>query len=669
MVEFPITDIVSIPVATQTSDGLLSADDKEKLDSLIAGGVASFNSRVGAVAPAAGDYNAELIDETSTRKIMTDVERAKLIGIDDGAQVNVVIGVFGRVGNIVATAGDYTAAMITETSTKKIMTDVERDKLASVTASAAPNPTQVSGTEKTAGTQTGLRSFSPADVKDMATIFGGGGGGGGAVSSVFGRTGTIVAVSGDYTAAQITEVTDKRFMTDAERTKLSGIAAGATVAGACPTVFGRTGAITAQVGDYTPSQVGADPSGTAATLVGALTPTSIGAANAAHTHSESDVTNLSSDLAAKAPINSPTLTGTPASTTPATSDNTTRIATTAFVKAQGYVTSIPVSSVAGRTGAITLTSSDVGLSLVENVAQLHKALDYASKASPIAGDKVLLKDQADGLPKLVDWNQLPSGGGGGVATLPPEIEFSFITNNLTWTDQPAAATELGGSMRRKKVNLQTATKVRCQLNVGIAGAAGSYARPQYSTLTNPSLADTDWTDFHASALDMAMGTTGMKYPNSITIPSGAKVNNVWIRFKGVGGDAAADPVISQISMFFELESLKGAKGDTGDKGDPGSAITTRASMSAGGDPPDADAVNMTNTAAVTVNMPALALARTAISFRLAKTGGGAVTFQGGSGRTIDGGSFTANHGTATAPIVYTFVSNPDSPSQWLRWAR
>ena len=145
-------------------------------------------------------------------------------------------------------------------------------------------------------------------------------------------------------------------------------------------VFGRTGAITAQVGDYTPSQVGADPAGTAATLVGALTPTSIGAANAAHTHSQSDVTSLSSDLAAKAPINSPTLTGTPASTTPATSDNTTRIATTAYVKAQGYISSVPVTSVAGRTGAITLTSSDVGLALVENVAQLHKALDYASKA-------------------------------------------------------------------------------------------------------------------------------------------------------------------------------------------------------------------------------------------------------------------------------------------------
>ena len=44
------------------------------------------------------------------------------------------------------------------------------------------------------------------------------------------------------------------------------------------------------------------------------------------------------DISSKANIASPTLTGAPLSTTPSTSDNTTKIATTAFVKAQGYIT-------------------------------------------------------------------------------------------------------------------------------------------------------------------------------------------------------------------------------------------------------------------------------------------------------------------------------------------
>jgi hypothetical protein len=56
---------------------------------------------------------------------------------------------------------------------------------------------------------------------------------------------------------------------------------------------------------------------------------------------------------------SPVLTGDPTAPTPATSDNDTSIATTAFVKAQGYLTSAPVTSVAGRTGAITLSNTDI----------------------------------------------------------------------------------------------------------------------------------------------------------------------------------------------------------------------------------------------------------------------------------------------------------------------
>lgn len=51
----------------------------------------------------------------------------------------------------------------------------------------------------------------------------------------------------------------------------------------------------------------------------------------------------------RAPLASPTFTGVPISTTPATADNTTKIATTAFVKAQGYVTGGPYLPLTGGT--------------------------------------------------------------------------------------------------------------------------------------------------------------------------------------------------------------------------------------------------------------------------------------------------------------------------------
>lgn len=46
---------------------------------------------------------------------------------------------------------------------------------------------------------------------------------GGSVSSVFGRGGAVLAQSGDYTAAQITETAAAKIMTSAERTKLAGV--------------------------------------------------------------------------------------------------------------------------------------------------------------------------------------------------------------------------------------------------------------------------------------------------------------------------------------------------------------------------------------------------------------------------------------------------------------
>jgi hypothetical protein len=90
------------------------------------------------------------------------------------------------------------------------------------------------------------------------------------------------------------------------------------------TVFGRTGVVVATSGDYTVAQV-----------TGA------------------------------APLDSPTFTGTPAAPTPLTANNSTTIATTAFVKAQGYIlpSTAPVLTGTNFTGipSSALTSSSVTL--------------------------------------------------------------------------------------------------------------------------------------------------------------------------------------------------------------------------------------------------------------------------------------------------------------------
>jgi hypothetical protein len=88
---------------------------------------------------------------------------------------------------------------------------------------------------------------------------------------------------------------------------------------------------------------------------------------------------LNNELAEKAPLASPALTGDPTAPTPATSDNDTSIATTAFVKAQAYA---PLAS-----PALTGTPTAPTAATATNTTQLAttafvKAQAYAPLASP-----------------------------------------------------------------------------------------------------------------------------------------------------------------------------------------------------------------------------------------------------------------------------------------------
>lgn len=71
-----------------------------------------------------------------------------------------------------------------------------------------------------------------------------------------------------------------------------------------------------------------------------------------------------------APLASPAFTGTPTAPTPLTADNSTRVATTAFVKSAA-----PVTSVFGRTGVVTAATGDY------TAAQITNAADKASTST------------------------------------------------------------------------------------------------------------------------------------------------------------------------------------------------------------------------------------------------------------------------------------------------
>jgi len=381
------------------------------------------------------------VPEGQTRKHFGLEEKAKLQQVEDGAQVNpgpisaaekasasetasrtfsprdiadmvamhtpaeAVGSVHGRTGIVVAEVGDYTAEQILDTAAKVLMTTEERTKLTGIAAGAQVNPVRIPAAEKTAGTATTIRAFAPVDVRDMVAGFAPAA----PVASVAGRTGAVTLAKADVGLGNVTDdaqlradlaYADKASPAGGDKLLLKDQADGlpklvdwnqlpiATVPVA--SVHGRTGAIVAQAGDYSADDI----TDTAAKVL----------------MTAAERTKLSG-IAAGAQVNPGRI---PAAEKTAGTATTIRGFAPVDVRdmVAGFAPVAPVASVAGRTGAVTLAKADVGLGNVTDDAQLRADLAYADKASPAGGDKLLLKDQADGLPKLVDWNQLP------IATVP-----------------------------------------------------------------------------------------------------------------------------------------------------------------------------------------------------------------------------------------------------------
>lgn len=160
-------------------------------------GVTSFNSRVGAVVPASGDYTIAQITggAPSASPALTGTPTAPTAAPGTNttqlastafvaAAVAAITGVAsfnGRTGAVVPVSGDYTVAQVTGAA-----------PLASPTFTGVPAmPTAAPGTNTTQGAST---AFVTAAVAAATT----------GVSQWNGRTGAVVPVIGDYTVAQVT---------------------------------------------------------------------------------------------------------------------------------------------------------------------------------------------------------------------------------------------------------------------------------------------------------------------------------------------------------------------------------------------------------------------------------------------------------------------------------
>lgn len=197
----------------------------------------------------------------------------------------------------------------------------------------------------------------PVIVRELSAI-GSPGAGGGSVDSWNGRTGTVNPATNDYSYDQIAETATGKKFTATLKSKLDAIEAGAQV-NTVASVHGRTGAVVKAAGDYATADltVSTDknfvtdaektrigsaklPDDTIAALSGKAS-TDDGITSTERSKLVNVPSDTNASLALKAPLASPTFTGSPTAPSPSTGDNSTAIATTAFVKNQGYLSSIP----------------------------------------------------------------------------------------------------------------------------------------------------------------------------------------------------------------------------------------------------------------------------------------------------------------------------------------
>jgi hypothetical protein len=211
---------------------------------------------------------------------------------------------------------------------------------------------------------------------------------------------------------------------------------------------------------------------------------------------------LTSSTAAStyAPLASPALTGNPTAPTPLTADNDTSIATTAFVKAQGYLTTAPVTSVAGKTGVVTLAVADV------------------SGAAPLAS------------PALTGTPTAPTATAGTSTTQIATTAFVTAVDVLkaplaspTFTGTPAAPTATAGT---NTTQLATTAFVTTADNLKANIASPTFTGVPAAPTASPGTSTTQLaTTAFVTAVDILKAPLASPtFTGTVTIPAGASIS-------------------------------------------------------------------------------------------------------------------------------------------------
>jgi hypothetical protein len=144
----------------------------------------------------------------------------------------------------------------------------------------------------------------------------------------------------------------------------------------------------------------------------------------------------------------------------------------------------------------------------------------------------------------------------GISTvrIPAYKRLTFVTDNITFTNMPAAVTLFAGQAAYiQEVDLTGYTQARLRVNkLGTAGNTNSTIRAVYST-TYTQTAGSYLQLGSAAQVEVVPSTTANAFFDSgwINLASGAIAADIYIAIVGLNGNGTLDPVYGSITVEFQ----------------------------------------------------------------------------------------------------------------------
>lgn len=452
-------------------------------------GVSSFNGRTGAVLSASGDYTATQVSASPFLTITGTTVQSQLQQLDARITASTsasVTSVFGRTGAVTAASGDYTATQVTAAATGDVASTTVQAAIAElasekVNASSASTISGLKTFSSTSGLKIQPASMPLADTKlldvrnasavSVATVDLEGD-----VAATTVTTTGAATVGGLLTANSIASTTGGN---------MRGLV-GFSNAGADTFSVGSSPAISDSSPGFTVRRANVFP------LTGSYDVMTIRSSDNLSTWLYPVVFTSSVDLKSGA-----------TASTPATDDNDTSIATTAFVKSQAYATlASPVftgdptapTAAAGDNDTSIATTGFVTNAITSSVAGVASFNTRTGAVVPVQADyDSFFTTQAEGDAR---WLQLTGG---------------TITGSVTATNLTAST------------NVSVGNQITFTANATTVSTNSIYRQAVLGMVFRGSAGSTNDLSFYNSATQQVMvnptGTQNMTFLGTATIPS------------------------------------------------------------------------------------------------------------------------------------------------------